>query len=543
VRAFVALTIKIKKPERILMKIPHPFGSKRKITDFRTIYAIIGLCLWADGILIPQLRQTFLVVCRLNGKRSNNKQRNYMRLLTTLFFSLLMCLSFDQKPNTLEKPKVDERIELLSIVFRLAESKEYSAEKFKLYTDKIQAHYKPYKNHELIAFIKKLRKENGIGYDAVMSMAIHLDHKFNPLVEFTNKIPDARWGKDNAYEFVKLLNKFYKESNSKKFFKENQSLYEEVGEKFLAVYKHLDLAWYTSFYGKGPTEKFIIVNGLGNGDGNFGPSITLPNGKREVYAIMGTWETDSLGMAKFSLGNYFPILLHEFNHSFTNYLLEKNPEPFSKSGEKIYQVVDNEMRSQAYGDWKTMLNEALVRASVIKYMKDHLFTDKEIQDETNIQLNRSFFWIEELVAELEKYDQTRNIYPTLESYLPNIIKAYDNYEKNIDSYLIEFEKRRPKIISIAEFTNGSQEVNSDMTTITINFDREMRDGYSFDKGEKGENFLPEVVNVEFAENMRSIKLKVKLLPNKVYQFVVTNYGFKSTKGMPIRNYEINFKTK
>jgi hypothetical protein len=223
--------------------------------------------------------------------------------------------------------------------------------------------------------------------------------------------------------------------------------------------------------------------------------------------------------------------------------LEKNPEPFSKSGEKIYQVVDNEMRSQAYGDWKTMLNEALVRASVIKYMKDHLFTDKEIQDETNIQLNRSFFWIEELVAELEKYDQKRNIYPTLESYLPNIIKAYDNYAKNIDSYLIEFEKRRPKIISIAEFTNGSQEVNSDMTTITINFDREMRDGYSFDKGEKGENFLPEVVNVEFAEDMRSIKLKVKLLPNKVYQFVVTNYGFKSTEGMPIRNYEINFKTK
>lgn len=466
-----------------------------------------------------------------------------MKLLTTLFFCFIINFSFGQNSTTLKMPKVDERIELLSIVFRLAESEEYSAEKFKLYTDKIQAHYKPYKNHELIAFVKKLRKDNGIGYDAVMSMAIHLDHKFNPQIEFTDKIPDARWGKDNAYQFVKLLKRFYKESKSKIFFKKNQSLYKEVEEKFFPVYKHLDLAWYTSFYGKEPTEKFIIINGLGNGNGNFGPSITFPDGKREVYAIMGTWETDIFGMAKFTPGNYFPILLHEFNHSFTNYLLEKNPEPFTKSGRRIYQAVENEMRDQAYGNWETMLNEALVRAAVIKYMKDHKFTDEEIQNETNIQLNRGFLWIEELVAELEKYDMQRNLYPTLESYLPNIVKAYDNYAKNIDSYLIEFEKRRPKIISIAEFTNGSQEVNSDISTITIHFDREMRDGYSFDKGPKGENFLPEVINVEFSEDKKCIKLKVKLQPNKVYQFVVTKYGFKSTQGVPIRNYEINFKTK
>ncbi|HLP38958.1 DUF4932 domain-containing protein [Lacibacter sp.] len=466
-----------------------------------------------------------------------------MKVLTASFFSFFTICSFGQNFTQLENPKVDERIELLSIVFRLAESTEYSSEKFKFYTDKIQAYYKPYKNHELIAFVKKLRKDNGVGYDAVMSMAIHLDYKFNPLIEFTDKIPDARWGKENAYQFVKLLNKFYKESKSEIFFKQNQSLYKEVGDNFQTVYKHLDISWYTSFYGKEPTEKFIIINALGNGDGNFGPSINLPNGKREVYAIMGTWETDSLGMAKYTLGNYFPFLLHEFNHSFINYLLEKNPDPFTKSGRRIYQSVENEMRNQAYGNWETMLNEALVRAAVIKYMKDHQFTAEEIKNETDIQLNRAFFWIEELVAELEKYDKQRNLYSTLESYMPNIIKAYDSYAKNLDFYLIEFEKRRPKIISISEFTNGSQEVSSEISTITIHFDREMRDGYSFDKGPKGENFLPEVINVEFSEDKRCIKLKVKLQPNKVYQFVATNYGFKSANGVPIKTYEINFKTK
>lgn len=358
-----------------------------------------------------------------------------MRLLKILFFSLLTVYSYGQEIDILEKPKVDERVEILSIVFRLAGSKEYSSERFKHYTDKIYSHYNPYQNHELIAFIKNLRKENGVSYDAVMSMAIHLDNNLTPLVKFTDEIPDRRWGKDNAYEFVQLLKKFYKESNSKKFFEDNKDLYDEIGIKFLPIYNHLDLNWYTDFYGKEPTEKFIIVNALGNGGGNFGTSITFPNTKREIYAIMGTWSVDSLGMAKFNFDDYFPVLLHEFNHSFVNYLLEKNPEPFRKSGKKIYQLLKNEMNNQAYGNWQIMLNEALVRASVIKYMKDHNFSKKKIQEETNEQLNRGFLWIKELVAELEKYDRQRNDYPTLESYLPNIIKMYDNYAKTIDSVI------------------------------------------------------------------------------------------------------------
>lgn len=44
------------------------------------------------------------------------------------------------------------------------------------------------------------------------------------MIEFTDKIPDKLWGKDNAYEFVQLLKKFHEESNSKKYFTENQDL-------------------------------------------------------------------------------------------------------------------------------------------------------------------------------------------------------------------------------------------------------------------------------------------------------------------------------
>jgi len=36
---------------------------------------------------------------------------------------------------------------------------------------------------------------------------------FNPLVEFTNTIPEKGWGKKNALEFISLLRKFYQDTD------------------------------------------------------------------------------------------------------------------------------------------------------------------------------------------------------------------------------------------------------------------------------------------------------------------------------------------
>lgn len=466
-----------------------------------------------------------------------------MKYLKVLFYIVNFTIVYGQKPLSIEKPKIDERVELLSIVFRLAESKEYSSNSFKGYTEKINDYYLAYRNHPLINFVKKIRIENGLGYDAVMNMAIHLDNDFNPLIQFTNDIPDTRWGKDNAVKFTQLLKKFYLDTNSRKFFKNNTSLYKKVCETFHPIYKKLDLNWYKTFYGKEPNEEFVIILSPGNGESNYGPSITLPNGIRRVYAILGVSETDTSGNAKFTFENYFSLLLHEFNHSFVNYLLEQNPKLFKSNGEKIYKAIEPEMREQAYGNWETMINEALVRAAVIKYMIDHEYSPKEIEREINEQLGRSFFWINELVDELIKYDQNRNKFKTLESYYNEIAKAYNNFASKTKDYLNSRDKKRPKIISISEFTNGNQEVDHEIKTITINFDREIRDGYSFDKGKKGEDFLPEVIKVEMHENRKSVTLFVELRPNKEYQFLATRYGFKSIDGIPIDDFEINFKTK
>src|SRR2546429_9936058 len=104
-------------------------------------------------------------------------------------------------------PKVDPRVEWLSIVFRLAGNSEYNMSPLKTYTADIDAYFSPYKEHPAVALARKLAGERDVGFDAVMGLAVHLSPApaLKPLVAFTDDIPDARFGKDNAILFGGLF--------------------------------------------------------------------------------------------------------------------------------------------------------------------------------------------------------------------------------------------------------------------------------------------------------------------------------------------------
>ncbi|SDL71781.1 protein of unknown function [Salinimicrobium catena] len=465
-----------------------------------------------------------------------------MKILVTAVLLLVTHFSTCQHKPILDEPGVDKRIELLSIVFRLAGNSEYSSENFKLYTSRIEEYYAPYEDHALIEFAQELREKHGVGYDAVMSMAIHLDDSLNPKVAFTETVPDERWGKENALKFAGLLKRFYSETDSERFFTENQKLYKEISNRFLPVYEHLDLGWYKKFYGKEPNEKFGIVIAPGNGGGNYGRSVDLPNGEREVYAIMGTWKTDTTGMAAYTLESHFPTLLHEFNHSFVNYLLNNDPAPFRKNGEIIYETVKEKMRRGGYGNWQTVLNEALVRAAVIQYMKDHGYAEEEIQKEITEQLNRGFIWIRELVTELEKYDRQRQKYPTLESYYPQLAKAYDHWAGNIDSWAEAADREKARFQSLGEFRNGDTAVDPALASISIHFDKPFAGADFIRPGEDGKEF-PDFRNMEYSEDRKTVILDWVLKEDTEYQFILIGLSPQTSAESPNQDVEINFKTK
>lgn len=362
--------------------------------------------------------------------------KKYILLIFGLFFSTVM---FSQEPKTIDhdllnhypSPKVDKRTELLSIVFRLAGNFEYNDDTYRNYVTDIHNHFDKYKDHPLITFATELSNKNGVSYDAVMFMAIHLEQppSLNPIVPFSSKIPERRWGQDNANKFVGLLKQFYVDAKCEEFFKEHEGLYKFAQEKFVPVYKALDINWYNQYYGVQPEGSLNIIIGLGLGGGNYGPKLIYPDGKEEIYAIMGTSSIDSTNKPFYTVDNYLPTLIHEFNHSYVNHLTKKYEKDFESSGAKLFDLVKAGMGSQRYTNWQTMMNEALVRASVIRYILKHNPDGKAAKSQLISEFGKGFFWIKGLVESLGVYEKNRNKYPTLQSYMPILITFYNEVAK------------------------------------------------------------------------------------------------------------------
>lgn len=274
---------------------------------------------------------------------------------------------------------------------------------------------------------------------------------------------------------------------------------------------------------------------MGNGSGNYGPSVTDKENVHNVFSIMGAWVTDSVGMVVYPSELILPILIHEFNHSFVSF----DPEMFRTSGEQIYAAVGGQMARQAYGQWSIVLTEAMVRAAVIKYMKDHNFPAVEITKETVIQKNtwlcldkQAGRWTREVCLWPHDIPDSQQLYATAGRSLHRLCQ----YTANYDSI-------RPKVVSIDEFTNGDTTVRSDIKTITIHFDRPLVGrGYSINYGHLGMDAMPKILNVNYANDNRTVIIGVELLPGKEYGITLLGLSFRTPEGDGIKPYEISFRT-
>ena len=281
-------------------------------------------------------------------KRLIYKEMNRILVVLLVAFCFQACKQSQQDQVLLEKPTVDKRVELLSIVFRLAEKQEYSNKRFKFYAERIDQYFEKHTNHELIQFTKSIISENGIAFEGPMWMAVHLDDNLNLLTDVKDVWQhDPRWTKETAEKFVSLLQKFHKETNFDEFFKKNADLYDETLRRFTPIYEKVDLNWFSSFFGKESSEKFVIKVGLGVFANCYGVTLDNINGNRNIYAIVGLWFFDNVGYPVFLMTHDFPILIHEFSHPLIDKLTEKNREMFRESGE----IISSGLLTESYTSW------------------------------------------------------------------------------------------------------------------------------------------------------------------------------------------------
>ncbi|MCP4710615.1 MAG: DUF4932 domain-containing protein [Planctomycetes bacterium] len=329
--------------------------------------------------------------------------------------------------------KVDERVELISIIYRLAGNPEYGQGRVRSYIKDIEEHFNPVRDHEVVKLAQQLRRARGVSYDAPMGLAIHLvDAK-----ELKEKVSfdewptglDKRWQLAEVREFLEKARAFVKDGEFKKFFDEHQELYEiseARAQKVIDDEAHLE--WFGEFFGEQKNAKFYLYLGMVNGGACYGPRF-IAGDQEEFYCILGVWKSGLLGLGKPVFdASMLDTVVHEFCHSYVNRHVYAHEAELKEAGEKLFGMVQQRMKRMAYGSWPTMMHESVVRASVVRYLQEY---QGEAAAEAQIkrEIGNGFLWMRELAELLGEYEEERDEYETFEAFFPKVIEFFVEYSK------------------------------------------------------------------------------------------------------------------
>lgn len=459
-----------------------------------------------------------------------------MKSLLTVICSLIVLSGLSQ---TLPSAKVDERVELLSIVFRMAGANSYSNTVIQTYSTDINNYFDKYKNDELILYTRNLIHKKGIGENAPVSLALHINIQNGTILlnqKLSNQGIDKRWGNSIA-EFISLLNLFYTKTNFSQFYAGHASLYDAAEKSFEQSNCNVDKNFFNTFFGE-PKGDFEIILMLAVERANYGVTVKDLSGQEKIFSLICPWETDSLGVPKYDPETEIPITIHEYCHSYCNPLIDAYYTQLENSANKSFKLVRRQMEYQSYGEPIIMLDESFVRASTIMYLKNHGASGKEIMKYIKSEMLLGFIWTEELVNLFSTYEESREKYTSLNSYMPVIVEKMNSldYKKiNKDVHCVG----NAEIVNCS-IQNNDKDISPDVKEVKFYFNTPMSGRRGLDNRGKYPNISSFNWNNEHTELVISFVLK----PNTDYIFKLPAKFFSDENLCEMKtSYTLTFKTK
>jgi hypothetical protein len=443
--------------------------------------------------------------------------------------------------------RVDARVEVMSLVFRLARNPEYNQPLSKSpYSQAVDEHFGTFRDHPVVSLAKRLRAEHGVSYDAVMSLAVHLDAQELKLRMPLDPRPanlDERWQPGDVRQFLEQLHNFVAQTGFREFYAQHQQLYDAAAERMTEQLNQRDfVGWFDRFFGERPRAKFCLIVSLLNGPCSYGVRVSLPDGGEEIIPIIGAANFDADGIPVFGAGDV-PTIVHEFCHSYTNPLVDQYAPQLQPAAERIFAHCATTMRQQAYSTWQTMMRESLVRACVVRYLYSTDGADAA-RRRAREEGQRGFRWVGELAKTISAYETERERYASFGQFMPRVVEFFDQYAVRYENEAQELARNAPKVIRMMP-ENGAADVDPEIKEIRVYFDRPMKDGGWAVVG-GGEHYPETPGKPRYEEGGTVFVLPVRLKPDWSYHFWLNRGGydsFRSEAGVPLPSVEVNFKTR
>ena len=286
---------------------------------------------------------------------------------TTLWTIMLLCAINNISAQV--KSQVKESFELTSIAFRLAGAEEYINNTIPGYTADIDNYFSKYREHKLISYIKKIREEQGIAYDAVPAATGCIEIKrgkviIDPQCDASKiSMIDSRWTEESFRTFVRLLNDFYRQTKFKDFYTLHRGLYDIAETRLNTILVDLNAEWFKSMFGEGP-ENTIVVASLCNGPGNYAFNGITKGEKRGIVIGCSTDKEGNPAYSRFLI----TVIVHELLHHYTNPCLAQYWSQIDSASQIIYPHVKEKMAKLAYGSTNSTMIEWFNNLLTIMYL-------------------------------------------------------------------------------------------------------------------------------------------------------------------------------
>ena len=388
------------------------------------------------------------------------------RIITFLIFIIIPLIVSAQT----SRPVVDERLELTSIVFRLAGAKEYVCDGIPEYMKEIDEYFAPYKNHKLIGYIQNtLREKQRIGYDGVAASAFALKIKDGKVTSGDDLYQraigkDPRWNEEVFAEYVRLLNDFYRKSKAGKFFDAHIEFYYNAVQANQELVNKIDLKWFRDTFGVEPINLDVCL-GLCTAQHNYGGK-EYEDGTMKI--VIGTF-ADQNGTPNI-LETAFDVVIHEIMHYYSRPLLNKHYDAMRVASEDIYNRIESRMIVEAHKKPRTVAAEWITELFMNMYMQEH---GELIMYNIYNDFRYGYIWINRALDFMKNYDRTK--YSSMSEFMPHIVDFTNRLPAEWDTIENEFANAYPYVVSTFP-VNGSV-IPADTKEIKVKFAHPMFDAH------------------------------------------------------------------
>ena len=386
--------------------------------------------------------------------------------------------------------KTDERIELTGAVFRLAGIPEYKEGYITEYNSDIDSCFSDFRFGELTAYIVRLRNEEKLGYGSVAASALCLKIedgkvKIDDDINLSERLGFGYGWKDEKTfrKYVRLLNDFYVKSDFHSFYENHRPLYEQAIAGMDDVLQYFNTEWFGEFFGiKRDMPNIYVAMGHGKSNYSVGDANAI---------IIG-------GQVQYSVEMLYPIV-HETCHGYSNPMFLEYWPQMKEASEEMYPYVADIIAQYGYDGAFTAMMEWLNDLFSLMYYRDNLqfigermvslfaLVDPDIKlnedilktmfitPKCNEMTERGFIWFPRSVQFMENFYLYRDIYPHINSFMPQLAAFVNDAARNYDRIKFEFEHRRPYIVNMFP-ANGSNIWEEKADEIRITFSKPMSNG-------------------------------------------------------------------